>query len=107
MYVNAVLVKVSPSSADAGMGYKKRLFRKVGAEFAVDMQPYSPEMARKAYGLEDAGVVWRCFGSVRGLKAGDYVRVESGAVPKEKYVLLLVHEWEGHTELVLGVFKNG
>jgi hypothetical protein len=102
MYFNDTLNLLTVSEKDAGMGYTKKCFRKYGEPFAVDRQPYSPEMARKEYGLDDSGARLRCYTKRKGLTDGDYVRLGNG----DKFVILLVTEWERHTELILGVFKE-
>jgi len=111
MFTNAVLTRVSPSARDEGSGYKKLLFRKVGEPFAVDMQPFFPGLGadgkKTAHGLDTGNVQYRCYTLQRGIKRGDYVRVESGAAPKEKFLVTEVNEWENHTRLILEVFKNG
>lgn len=102
MYTNDSLTKLSVSEKDAGMGYKQKIFRKTGLTFPVDKQPYSAVMAKKEYGLGDEGIKWRCYTQKKGLANGDYVQCG-----KERYVVLLVNDWENHSEIVLGVFKDG
>jgi len=102
MYVNGVLTRLEITEKDAGMGYIEREYTSSGETYPVDLQPYSKELAKKDYGLSEEGVVYRCFTEKRGLVLGDYV--SSGDIP---YHVLFVHDWENHSEIILGLIKDG
>lgn len=102
MFLNNTLTRVIPKEIDIGMGYTKLEMTPTYDIYDTDRQPYSPQLARKQYGLSDDGVRYRCFTTKKGLKAGDYVACEGLF-----YLVLLANDWENHTEIILGVFKNG
>jgi len=102
MQYNDMLIRVKIHERNTGMGYTKKSFRKTGDIYKVDKQPYSPELAKKQYGLSDENIKYRCFTEKQGLKAGDYVSCKSLF-----YLVLLAHDWDKHSELILGAFKNG
>lgn len=102
MFTNNSLIKLKTINKDTGMGYSGKGFRKTFLTFPVDLQPYSSELARKEYGLSAEGIKWRCYTQKKGLVNGDYV--QCGV---ERYVVLLVNDWENHSEIILGVFKDG
>ena len=102
MFLNNTLTKVEMTETDAGMGYKKKAFVETTDIYPVDRQPYSPGLAKKQYGLSEDGIMFRCFTEKAGLKTGDYITCDNAF-----FIVLLAHDWENHSEIVLGVFKDG
>lgn len=102
MYLNSVLTKLDKQEIDTGMGYNAPVFIETEEEYHVDRQPYSASLARKQYGLTEEGVIYRAFTQKKGLKTGDYVKCAG-----DIFVVMLVNDWENHSEIVLGVAKDG
>jgi len=104
MFVNGAFYKEHVTFRDGeGEGYGKATYRRTGEPFLADAQPYSPAAAKREYGLNDDSVRYKAFTVRRSLKTGDYVRYTK---TREHLVVLMVHEWENHTQLILGAVKG-
>lgn len=102
MFFNNTLKKVKKEEVKDNYGYAETTFKPTKQAYEADVQPYSKELLKKEYGLVANSVTYRCFLKKRGLSLMDYVEVDNQILQ-----VILIHEWESHIEIVLGVSKSG
>jgi hypothetical protein len=101
MYFNNTLTKLDEVTITDSFGYQTSQFTQAET-YEADVQPYSTQSAKKDYGLESDGIVYRCFLKTNEFKIADYIEVNN-----QTLTIVYIEKWGKHIEIVLGTIKNG
>ncbi len=87
-------------STPTSMGYDKTTYEDIGVTLFAEVQPYSAEAAKLAYGL-DADVRYKTYLKDATLEDGVICRYGN-----EYMQVVMIRTWPSHTELLLGEIKE-